>query len=204
METDTYRDAWQPCHRNFMKQPPRWMFRINPFDRHGWGEIFQELWAFLNHTALFNYGMILQTVHKKIVISGKRDEEGDRRDTAEKTTQKHYHCLCDQLVGFRDKQTIFLQAFLTPQGICCRRFQPAVVSRSRQSCDNSKLATKSARKCREGQDLLTCIQVWLKFSNTKLTQMTNWTHDINLSLNIGLHVSGLSFGFSGSPCFPEG
>ena len=33
-----------------------------------------------------------------------------------------------------------------------------------------------------------------------MTQMTNWTRNINLTLNIGLRVSGLSFGFSGSPC----
>ena len=72
----------------------------------------------------------LQTIHKKNVLSGKREEEGGHRDIAEKTTQKHYPCLCHQLVGFRDKQTIFLQAFLKPQGVCCRRFQPAVVSRS--------------------------------------------------------------------------
>ena len=34
-----------------------------------------------------------------------------------------------------------------------------------------------------------------------VTQMTKWTRNINLTLNIGLRVSGLSFGFSGSPCF---
>ena len=34
-----------------------------------------------------------------------------------------------------------------------------------------------------------------------VTQMTKWTGNINLTLNIGLRVSGLSFGFSGSPCF---
>ena len=33
-----------------------------------------------------------------------------------------------------------------------------------------------------------------------VTQMTKWTRNINLTLNIGLRVSGLSFGFSGSPC----
>ena len=35
----------------------------------------------------------------------------------------------------------------------------------------------------------------------KMTQVTNWTRNISLTLNIGLRVSGLSFGFSGSPCF---
>ena len=35
-----------------------------------------------------------------------------------------------------------------------------------------------------------------------VTQLTKWTRNINLTLNIGLRVSGLSFGFSGSPCFP--
>ena len=35
----------------------------------------------------------------------------------------------------------------------------------------------------------------------KMTQVTNWTGNISLTLNIGLRVSGLSFGFSGSPCF---
>ena len=30
--------------------------------------------------------------------------------------------------------------------------------------------------------------------------MTNRTRDVNLTLNIGLHVSGLPFEFSGSPC----
>ena len=34
-----------------------------------------------------------------------------------------------------------------------------------------------------------------------VTQMTKWTRNIHLTLNIGLRVSGLSFGFSGSPCF---
>ena len=34
-----------------------------------------------------------------------------------------------------------------------------------------------------------------------VTQMTKWTRNINLTLNIGLRVSGLFFGFSGSPCF---
>ena len=34
-----------------------------------------------------------------------------------------------------------------------------------------------------------------------VTQMTKWTRNINLTLNIGLRVFGLSFGFSGSPCF---
>ena len=34
-----------------------------------------------------------------------------------------------------------------------------------------------------------------------VTQMTKWTRNINLTLNIGLRVPGLSFGFSGSPCF---
>jgi len=34
-----------------------------------------------------------------------------------------------------------------------------------------------------------------------VTQMTKWTRNINLTLNIGLRVSGLSFGFSGPPCF---
>ena len=34
-----------------------------------------------------------------------------------------------------------------------------------------------------------------------VTHMTKWTRNINLTLNIGLRVSGLSFGFSGSPCF---
>ena len=34
-----------------------------------------------------------------------------------------------------------------------------------------------------------------------VTQMTKWTRNINLTLNIGLRVSGLCFGFSGSPCF---
>ena len=37
-----------------------------------------------------------------------------------------------------------------------------------------------------------------------VTQMTKWTRNINLTLNIGLRVSGLSFGFSGSPCFLGG
>ena len=35
-----------------------------------------------------------------------------------------------------------------------------------------------------------------------VTQLTKWTRNINLTLNIGLRVSGLCFGFSGSPCFP--
>ena len=34
-----------------------------------------------------------------------------------------------------------------------------------------------------------------------VTQMTKWTRNIHLTLNIGLRVSGLSFGFSGSPSF---
>ena len=34
-----------------------------------------------------------------------------------------------------------------------------------------------------------------------VTQMTKWTRITNLTLNIGLCVSGLFFGFSGSPCF---
>ena len=34
-----------------------------------------------------------------------------------------------------------------------------------------------------------------------VTQMTKWTRNINLTLNIGLRVCGLCFGFSGSPCF---
>ena len=34
-----------------------------------------------------------------------------------------------------------------------------------------------------------------------VTQMTKWTRNTNLTLNIGLRVSGLFFGFSGSPCF---
>jgi len=33
-----------------------------------------------------------------------------------------------------------------------------------------------------------------------VTQMTKWTRNTNLTLNIGLRVSGLFFGFSGSPC----
>ena len=33
-----------------------------------------------------------------------------------------------------------------------------------------------------------------------VTQMTKWTRNIHLTLNIGLRVSGLFFGFSGSPC----
>ena len=36
-----------------------------------------------------------------------------------------------------------------------------------------------------------------------VTQMTKWTRNINLTLNIGLRVSGLSFGLSGSPCFQD-
>ena len=36
-----------------------------------------------------------------------------------------------------------------------------------------------------------------------VTQMTKWTRNIHLTLNIGLRVSGLSFGFSGSPCFGQ-
>ena len=36
-----------------------------------------------------------------------------------------------------------------------------------------------------------------------VTQMTKWTRNINLTLNIGLRVCGLCFGFSGSPCFHD-
>ena len=33
-----------------------------------------------------------------------------------------------------------------------------------------------------------------------VSQMTKWTRNFNLTLNIGLRVYGLCFGFSGSPC----
>jgi len=53
---------------------------------------------------------------------------------------------------------------------------------------------------REGGRLL--LEVRLGSQVDIVTQVTKWTCNINLTLNIGLRVSGLSFGFSGSPCFP--
>ena len=34
----------------------------------------------------------------------------------------------------------------------------------------------------------------LKHTNTRFTQKTGWTHDANLTVNVGLHVSGLFVG----------
>ena len=51
---------------------------------------------------------------------------------------------------------------------------------------------------REGGRLLLEVRVGSQVDI--VTQMTKWTRNINLTLDIGLRVSGLSFGFSGSPC----
>ena len=34
----------------------------------------------------------------------------------------------------------------------------------------------------------------LKHPNTRLNQKTSWTHDTDLTVNVGLHVSGSFFG----------
>ena len=63
----------------------------------------------------------------------------------------------------------------------------------------AKCATKGAGKSKE-RGRISWIEsgfAWVE----AFYYMTNRTHDIKLTFNIGLHVSGLSFGFSGSPCF---
>ena len=54
---------------------------------------------------------------------------------------------------------------------------------------------------REGEGGRLPLEVRLGSQVDIVTQLTKWTRNINLTLNIGLRVSGLSFGFSGSPCF---
>ena len=54
---------------------------------------------------------------------------------------------------------------------------------------------------REGGRFAVPLEVRLGSQVDIVTQMTKWTRNIHLTLNIGLRVSGLSFGFSGSPCF---
>ena len=66
--------------------------------------------------------------------------------------------------------------------------------RRRMSCMHDNLIRE-----REGGRLP--LEVRLGSQVDIVTQMTKWTRNINLTLNIGLRVSGLSFGFSGSPCF---
>ena len=52
-----------------------------------------------------------------------------------------------------------------------------------------------------GREVAVPLEVRLGSQVDIVTQMTKWTRNIHLTLNIGLRVSGLSFGFSGSPCF---
>ena len=62
----------------------------------------------------------------------------------------------------------------------------------------TKCATKGAGKSKERDRIL-----WIesRFARVEAVHYTtNRTHHINLTSNIGLHVSGLSFGFSGPPC----
>ena len=66
--------------------------------------------------------------------------------------------------------------------------------RRRMSCMHDNLI-----RDREGGRLP--LEVRLGSQVDIVTQMTKWTRNINLTLNIGLRVFGLSFGFSGSPCF---
>ena len=92
--------------------------------------------------------------------------------------------------GFWEKMATILFEFFAGFLVCGVDFK----RKGRMTCMHDNLIRQ-----REGGRLP--LEVRLGSQVDIVAQMTNWTRNINLTLNIGLRVFGLFFGLSGSPCF---